>query len=268
MNLLKELTPESDRVIAGFSSAAKEYDGYAEHHRLIASTLLEQLAKLNLSPENCLELGSGSGILSEGLVNLFPEARKVFSDGSEEMLSICKKKTGVNKLHDYSRINFNDNLGGNTSDLIVSSCSLQWLTLPENFTGNLPSILPRNGFTAHAIPVKGMLHELQDSFVQTGSRWNSLRYKTGEEWNKLFTSNGFEIVTSFTESFTVSYISPIDVLKAVRGIGASLANQKNAVVLPAADLRKALDYYGENYSEKNMVPATYNIQFLIAQLKD
>ncbi len=268
MSLLKELIPESNRVISRFSNAAKKYDGYADHHRLIASTLLKQLAKLNLSPESCLELGCGSGILSEGLVKLFPKTWKVFSDGSDEMLSLCKIKTGASELHNFSRINFNETLKNNASDLIVSSCSLQWLEYPEEFVNNLPAALSKNGLIAHAIPVKGMLHELHDSFQQTDSHWSSLRYKTGKEWSKLFEDNGFNIITSFTRSFTVSYKSSIDVLKAVRGIGASLSNQKEAITISAAQLRNTLNYYQENYSTQDTVPSTYNILFLIAQFKE
>ncbi len=268
MNLLKELVPESNRVISGFSSAAKKYDTYAKHHKLIASTLLKQLNNLNLSPLNCLELGCGSGILSEGLVNLFPKSWKVFSDGSEEMLSLCKRKTGANELHKYQKINFNETLNNIASDLIVSSCSLQWLEYPEKFVRNLPEALSKNGFIAHAIPVKGMLYELHDSFQQTDSHWSSLSYKTGEEWSKLFEDNSFNVITSFTRSFTVSYKSSIDVLKAVRGIGASLSNQKEAITISTAQLRNTLNYYQENYSKQDTVPSTYNILFIIAQLKE
>lgn len=266
MNLSKELIPESKRVLSNFSGAAKNYDSYAKHHKLIASKLLEELYKLNLTPMNCLELGCGSGILSEGLVNLFPKSRKVFSDGSEEMLNLCKEKTGSTELHKYKKINFNRPLSNTTSELIVSSCSLQWLEYPEIFVRNLPKYLSKQGFTAHAIPIRGMLHELHDSFLKTNSNWSSLRYKTADEWKKLFEYRGFTVITASTRSFTVSYKNSIDVLKAVRGIGASLSNDRD--MLPTSNLRNTLNYYQKKYSNQGRIPATYNILFLIAQLKE
>ncbi|MEA3266746.1 MAG: methyltransferase [Candidatus Fermentibacteria bacterium] len=257
------MIPETDIVLSQFSNAAASYDLYAEHHRLIASKLLDAVSWLK--PESLLELGCGTGILSTGLNLLFPGACKKFTDGASEMVRFCRGKNPSSELVSHSVLDFEKIEDDSRYDLVLSSCALQWLRDPASFISRLPALLNPGGYTVHAIPVKGMLGELEQSFAETEGTWNSLNYKSGAEWDGLFHQAGFSIENSFSCGFTVFYKSPVESLRAVRGIGASLSSHRNASVVSSGGLRKALNYYSSNYGdESGAVPATYKVHFVVA----
>jgi len=257
------LIPETEIVLSQFSDSAGDYDTFAEHHRLIASKLLDVVSMLK--PESLLELGCGTGILSAGLNLLFPEAYMEFTDGSSEMVKICRGKIPASKLVTHNVLDFEKLEGDFRYDLVLSSCALQWLRNPASFVSRLPSLLNPGGHTVHAIPVKGMLGELEHSFVETEGAWNSLNYISGGEWDGLFQQAGFSIENSFSCDFAVFYNSPVESLRAVRGIGASLSSHRDASVVSPGVLRKALNYYSCNFGdESGAVPATYKVHFVVA----
>ncbi len=205
------LIPETEIVLSQFSDAAGVYDTYAEHHRLIASKLLNLTC--NLKPKSLLELGCGTGILSEGLNLLFPDAYKEFTDGASEMVKFCQSKIPSSKLVSHNVLDFEKIEGNSKYDLVLSSCALQWVRDPDSFISQLPSLINHGGYTAHAIPVKGMLFELEESFAKIDGDWNSIQYFSGEKWIDLFYQAGFKIEQSFTDDFTVFGNQVITIIK-------------------------------------------------------
>ncbi len=257
------LTPDSKSVLLRFSEAAPVYDCHAKHHRLIANDLLNILK--NLNPDKLIELGCGTGILSSGLTELFPDASKNFTDGAPGMVSACRNKIPPTQKISHTLLDFEELKSTSRYDLAVSSCALQWLKNPEQFVQELHSLLNPGGTTVHAIPVRGMLGELENSFNETESRWDSLNYKSGDDWDCIFRKAGFHVGSSFTRSFRVQYKSPIDALRAVRGIGASLSGHTGASTILPGMLRKAFSHYSSEYGDNSgAVPATYKIHFITA----
>ncbi len=181
------------------------------------------------------------------------------------MVNICKNKIPSSEKVSHAVLDFEKLNCTCKYDLAVSSCALQWSKKPDLFVKKLSSILNPEGITVHAIPVKGMLGEFENSLNETDSNWDSLNYISGEDWNSLFRRAGFQVKSSFTRSFRVWYKSPIDALRAVRGIGASLSGHAGASGIPPGELRKALNYYSTEYGDHSgAVPATYKIHFVIA----
>ncbi|MCD4706462.1 MAG: methyltransferase domain-containing protein [Candidatus Sabulitectum sp.] len=256
-------TPDRELVASRFSAAAGVYDCYAEHHRLIASEVLNIVNGIN--PQSVLELGCGTGILSLGLHRSFPEALKVFTDIAPGMVETCRRKIPLSDLVSHRIWDFERNHCDCQYGLVVSSCALQWLSNPASFVRKLSSLVVPGGVTIHAIPVRGMLGELEQSFSETGGSWNSLNYLSGADWDKLFIESGFSSVRGYSLDFTVYYHSPTDTLRAVRGIGASLSGHSGAPVVSPGALRKALDFYQSEFGDDSgSVPATYRIHFVAA----
>ncbi|MCK5842895.1 MAG: methyltransferase domain-containing protein [Candidatus Sabulitectum sp.] len=257
------MIPETDIVLSQFSDAAGSYDTFADHHRQIASKLLDVVSRLK--PLRLLELGCGTGILSEGLNLLFPEAYKEFTDGASEMVNFCKGRIPSSELVSHRMLDIERIESNSRYDLVLSSCALQWLRNPASFIEKLPLLLNPGGAAVHAIPVKGMLGELEQSFAETGGTWNSLHYRSGAEWDGLFRQAGFRIENSFSCDFKVLYQSPVESLRAVRGIGASLSSHRDASVISPGVLRKALKYYCCKFGDEfGAVPATYKVHFVVA----
>jgi len=258
------LTPDTELIQARFSAASSVYDNYAEHHRLIAEEV-ERIV-LNMNPKSLLEPGSGTGILSEKLNRCFPRAVKTFTDIAPGMVRTCREKLPESPFVNHMLWNFEKQKSPGSYDLVVSSCALQWAVDPVSTVNNLSSAVTTGGYTVHAIPVHGMLQELQDSFRAEGVRWNRLDYLEGEQWKDLFFHEGFVDCGSFLKDFSVRYPGSARVLHAVRGIGASLTGHPGSLHVTPVELRRVLKHYSRAYGDTcGAVPATYRIQFVVAR---
>jgi malonyl-CoA O-methyltransferase len=257
-------SPDRKLVASRFSEASPIYDHHAQHHLLIAGELMNIAAHMN--PRSVLELGCGTGILSMKLNESFPMAKKVFTDGACGMVQVCRSKIPASDTVNHRVWDFEEMICDTEYGLVISSCALQWLCDPASFAPGLFSLVEPGGVTVHAIPVRGMLGELEQSFSLTGGEWNSLNYLRGYEWNNLFLKAGFDVKESYTRDFTVHYPSAVDALRALRGIGASLSGHSGAVSIPPVSLRKALAFYQREFSgASGAVPASYRIHFLSAE---
>jgi len=258
------LTPDTELMQTRFSAASSVYDSYAEHHRLIAEEV-ERIV-LNMNPKSLLEPGSGTGILSEKLNRCFPNAVKTFADAAPGMVRTCREKLPESPFVNHMLWNFEKQKSPGSYDLVVSSCALQWAVDPVSTVNNLSSAVTTGGYTVHAIPVRGMLHELENSFLAESVSGNRLSYLSGREWNSLFCNAGFADCGSFTRNFTVYYRSPAEVLHSIRGIGASLTGHPGSLHVTPVELRRVLKHYSRAYGDTcGAVPATYRIQFVVAK---
>ena len=255
--------PDRNLVSSRFSSAAERYDSYAEHQKQIAGKLIDVIGETGCS--RILELGCGTGILSRLLIKLYPHAQMVLTDSAPGMVSVCRTRVNPSSLVRHSIWDFEGSMCRQSFDLVASSCSLQWLKKPWDFGQRLHKLVSPGGLTVHAIPVKGMLKEFEDSFSGTGMDWPTLNYLSGDEWDRILIESGFRILESFSDTFPVRYSSPADALRSLRGIGASLTGHAGSGQVPPAGLRNALDYYRSNFCDSDgMVSATYRVHFIRA----
>lgn len=122
-------------VIAGFNRGAKTYHQAADLQAEIANKLAE---KIPAEPaQRILEIGCGTGLFSQHLVQSFPEANLYLTDIAEAMVKQCKTR-----FDQHGQIQFLC-LDGEALpelpafDLIASSMTLHWF---ENLTVNLQNI--------------------------------------------------------------------------------------------------------------------------------
>lgn len=139
-----------DDIVAAFNSIAEDYD--SERQALIPcfhdfyQILVDLLPEREQSP-SILDIGSGTGLLSQYVLKKFPDAKLTLIDISEEMLSIAKKRFGGNTnvsyiLYDYTKYTY-----GYTYNYIVSALSIHHLDDHEkkSFYEKIYSLLHDSG---------------------------------------------------------------------------------------------------------------------------
>jgi len=145
-------------VAARFSSAAAGYERRSGIHRKAARKVLRLLEGV-ATPDRILEVGCGTGILTEGLRSLFPESKVVGVDVSAGMIERAACKTGfsdrvsfvVADLLEFEAVPF---------PLAVSSCALHWVRPLEAAFERLSRLVGRGGRLVFAIMIEGTLAEL------------------------------------------------------------------------------------------------------------
>ena len=73
-----------------FSNVASTYDRHADPQRALADSL--SIIMPDCNPNEILEIGSGTGILTQLLINTYPVSKIHGIDLSLSMIKLCKKR--------------------------------------------------------------------------------------------------------------------------------------------------------------------------------
>lgn len=185
----------NSKIINEFSQHADSYDKNALVQRLAAQMLAlfiteelqisEHTATMMLkqfcltqeqetagtSPRTILEIGSGTGLLTELLLDIFPESLLVCIDGSKEMLAKLKRKLQQRQkpseieayILDCNRLSEFLLPEEATFDLIVSSFTLQWMRdLPLSLR-SLANLLAPGGRLIFSVPGQASFREWKEA---------------------------------------------------------------------------------------------------------
>ncbi len=150
-----------DSVLGAFSRAAHTYDTGAEVQAEAAGRLLEILPKRDYL--KILEIGCGTGILTQGLAGLFPDAGIVALDGSEEMIQVAREKRGLSGVCFTPSCLDAFHLAGHSFDLVVSSSALHWMGEPGELFARISSGLSPGCVVAFCMFGPRSLEELQEA---------------------------------------------------------------------------------------------------------
>jgi malonyl-CoA O-methyltransferase len=116
------------RITHAFS-AAREYDRNAHVQRVVAHELAERIAALDL-PANpqILEIGCGTGFLTEALAEKGIGGEWLITDLSESMLERCRRRIGEGQGRHFALLDgeYGTPEGDTKFDLICSNLALQW----------------------------------------------------------------------------------------------------------------------------------------------
>lgn len=139
----------------------------------------------DLEPKRILELGCGTGNLSELIVKTYPKAETVLVDISEDILSQCKNRLGSNDRVEYCQADFNElDFPADSFDLIVSSIAIHHLKHPEKelLFKKAFSWLTNGGVLTYGDQFAGETKEIYDKHMNL---WHQFVLESGcaeDEW--------------------------------------------------------------------------------------
>ncbi|AWD33114.1 Malonyl-[acyl-carrier protein] O-methyltransferase [Candidatus Fokinia solitaria] len=117
----------SGKVQERFNSADKTYDLVAIIQRKAGNFLIKKLSKIqNFTPKTVLDLGTGTGYMTESLMKVYPQSHYTLNDIAERMLDICRLKFIKNPNCTFIQGDMAE-LDIDMHDLIVSNFALQWV---------------------------------------------------------------------------------------------------------------------------------------------
>ena len=211
---------KKELVKKNFSKSVGSYDSFAKVQRHMAKELMKNLS-VNLSEIKILEIGSGTGILTEKLIKNFPNARITLIDISESMIELCRQKFG-NKLEyivdDAENHDFDEKF-----DLIISNAAFQWFNNLEEVLNKYKTCLNKNGKIIFSTFAEGTYRELNESFLKV-----SPQYRYSQNFKSLSELKTLGNILN-EECYKEEYPNLLDFLRSIKGIGAqsSLEEKKN-----------------------------------------
>lgn len=246
------------QIRQNFSDAAGHYNRWAEAQRKSADRLVSLLPEKTY--EEVLDLGCGTGFLIDGLMRSFAPKAVTGIDFAPSMVAVCRQLWPGQRFICVDAEEFEPS---GAYDLIASSFTFQWIEDIPSTLGKYVSYLKPGGMLALAIPVKGSLAELRQASLRANGRpLPTLEFPEPESILDIFTGMTSCLFQYHLEDVSACFDQPLDVLKSLKGIGASFGA---GPAYNVGEMRNLIKAYGNDYcKEKGGYPLTYKVLFLIA----
>lgn len=199
-----------------FNRAADSYDVHCQVQLAAGARLLSLLTG---SPQHILDLGCGTGIVTEKLAQQFPCADIHAIDIASSLLNIAKQRLIPYRAycHEGDFHYFDSTL---KFDLIFSNMALHWSNDIITVIKNVKRYLSPHGMLAFSIPVSGTFRELQSHF--SINSFVDLDFLTTQ-----LNQSGFSIENCFQEKIIQHFPDTISALKSIKAVGANFTQQKS-----------------------------------------
>ena len=249
-----------------FSAAAETYDRHARPQQALAESVVSMLPETH--PEQILELGSGTGLLTRLLTERFPDVRIDALDVAEQMVAHSRAA-----FHRFPQINWivgdaQTYWGDDRYPLIVSSSALHWVNdLRATFENIFQSLEP-GGIFALGMMLQGTLKELHNLRIEIAPEKTPRQsLPTYEETKACLQSTGFTLKRRKHSEEEIIYSDAKSFLKAIheQGVTGGKVSSGNAP-LTRSELSQLVTDYQENFASDGGVYATYETAtFLLAK---
>lgn len=249
-----------DKIKNNFSKAAKSYDKNAVVQLKIIKRLIKKLPKKSYL--NILEIGCGTGNLTEILAENFKEGKITAVDISEGMIKIAKEKVNSERVN-FIVSDIEELIIKEKYDLIISTSTFQWIENLEGLFLKLNNNLNKAGVLAFSTFLEGTFKELDNSINivleknNIGVRQNR-NYLTFEKLNEIIENNFQGNKKNFIKNQYNEYFhSSLEFLKSVKGIGAN-SSELQRYITPKIT-KEIITSYDKLYREDDFIVVTYEV---------
>ena len=226
----------------------------------VADDLLERLAVVRRQFPKVLDLGAHHGTLSRRLRALPGTEMVIGAELSPAMLARCERPC---VLADEEALPFADA----ALDLVVSGLSLQLVNDLPGVLAQIRRVLKPDGLLLAAMLGGQTLHELREAFlaaeaeVEGGASPRVAPFADVRDMGGLLQRAGFALPVADTDVVTVTYASPLALMRDIKAMGASNALlARRRAPMRRETLAQAASHYTERYpAPGGRIRATFEI---------
>lgn len=227
------------RQIAEAFSAAADYDRHARVQRLAARQLAADIAALQrpASPR-VLEIGCGTGFLTEALVEKGLGGAWTITDISPEMVERCRARVGGGEIRRFAVLDGEyGKPDGQPYDLICSSLAMQWFDDLEAAVARMLRWLAPGGHCIFATLGAGSFAEWGAAHDAEGLRPGTPRFPSAQAFAAMLPAA--QAAPPAARRYVENHDSALSFMRSLRAIGAATAAEQHRP-LPPADLRRVM----------------------------
>lgn len=222
MHNSSSITIDKITVARNFSRAAASYDEAAVLNKEVGVRLLERLDFIKLAPKRILDLGSGTGIFSQKLLQKYPESEVFSLDIAEGMLVYAKDNLykGVSLLcADSEKLP----IANQSIELIFSNCSFHWCFDINTLFAECQRVLKPGGLLLFSTYGPDTLKELRESFWKLDSENHHVNlFIDMHDVGDLLLHSGFLDPVMDMENYTLLYQTVSQLHSDLKSMGANL----------------------------------------------
>lgn len=248
-------------VARSFSKAASHYDDFAQLQRDIGDELFKRTAHLT-AINHIVDLGCGTGYFSEKLQAKFETSQLTCFDISEAMLERVKQKKLTSTAYVCGDIDDLPQLQCKAS-LIFSNLVVQWSEDLASVLTSLYAQLEPKGKVIFSTLLDGSLTELACAWKRVDDFPHVNQFHKKTELDKILKNSSFKNAIVKQETRVLEYNNVIDIMHALKGIGANHVNGHHNIRLSGKALISQLELgYQPFKNEQGNLPLTYQVCYV------
>ena len=235
-----------------FNDASSNYDDNAFLQNEIANRLSEKLKVISIKPQTIIDLGSGTGLLSNKTAEIFPNANLVCVDFAQK--SLLKNPQNLKVCANAYELPF----ASNSVDFIVSNLMMQWCPDLKALLNECFRVLKPEGLILFTTFGPDTLKELKRSWSAVDSSAHVNNFIDMHDIGDQMLQSGFQSPIMEMENITLTYEKVIDLMHDLKSIGAQNVSDRSKTLTGKTKFKKMIEMY-ESYRSDGKLPATYEV---------
>lgn len=240
------------QIRSAFNKAADSYNDYAFLQKEIALRLDQKLNVITTQVNVVLDLGAGTGLLTQKLSNRFPKSQIICLDFAQNALQNNQVKHKVCADTHYLPIR------NNSIDIIVSNLMLQWCGDLKQIFGECHRVLKNDGLLLFSTFGVDTLKELRKSWSVVDGQTHVNQFIDMHDIGDQLLQNGFLSPVMEMERMTLTYQNVTDLFRELKAIGAQNVENRSPSLTGKGKFQRMTEMY-EVYRKNGKLPATYEI---------
>lgn len=249
-----------DQVTRRFSHAAKVYHEHATVQKECASQLVNffQITHKSVVNGPCLEIGCGTGFVTELILPLCRNHNWNITDISPDMVYECRHRIRESNFQnlDFYCVNGEDIDDQSEYAMIISGMTFQWFRNLDMTLSKLMNALRKGGVLCFSILTSKSFPEWRQMCKETGVPFTGHPLPTKED---VLNALPREELFFYQEEKIASYPSAIAFFKHLKRIGAGTALEKP---LTHHEMQRLMNHW--NAMSPNAVTVTYDVLYVAA----
>ena len=257
---------DKDKARLSFDRAAHRYDQSARLQQQVAQHLIDLVSDNQPISTKTLDIGCGTGQVTEAMCRLYPKGEVVGLDFSKRMLEQTRTRlhqhdfTADLVCADAEQLPFQES----SFDLIVSSLMLQWSNDLVSTLKSCRNVLRPDGKMIFNTFTEGTLVEVKQSWQQVDQSEHTSNFLTMQDLESTLESVGFSQVEVLYDTITMTYPSVRAMIMEMKQIGASNAHKKRERGLTGKQRFGAFEQAFERYRlASGQYPCTWKLAYII-----
>lgn len=249
-----------DSIRNNFSRAASYYDDHAELQRNIADRLIASLRPwIDILPDGpILEVGSGTGFVTEGLIELLPNRKLEITDISPEMVEVCRQKFGDHDKASFRALDAeNIEADPKTYAMTVSGFVAQWFNHPAITMGKMLEATKPGGLLLGSFPGNESFPEWRAACQELGLPYTGNKLPDTEEI-LIKLSGGPVQVDYYEDTVRQQFNSAADFFRHLKKTGAN--TQQEGRHLSPKELQLLIEHWDDK--SEGQVQVSYHVVFI------
>ena len=253
-------------VTARFSLASATYHGKADVQKTVARKLLSLVAATR-PVGHVLEIGCGTGLLTELLIENFPKAVIHAMDASKDMISQARDRLSADNHIRWFASDVRTFESPVSYRLVVSSSSMHWIFPVEDGLRCMADFLEVGGDAVVALMLHGTLGELRTTRLRVAPHKPLLgRLPLAEEVLSGLENAGLRVVAKWQETIRANHVSAEVFLRTIheQGLTGGIVSSSKFPLTRGEMQRLRAEYEAEYHNGDSGVFASYEVLYLRA----